>query len=148
MPQAGNIGDRPLPMPSPPRKVDQRQGTEQRAIVSPIQGTIRITPRARYLHDQPLATFAFKRAPALPRAQNSPHRPSRPHDHRHVSRQPRPRLLALAKRVSRPSRPHIDPSHSPPSLCRSPAPEARFLLPGQARRPITTRLLLPSRPPR
>jgi len=73
---------------------------------------------------------------------------TRPHDHRHVSRQPCPRLLAFAKRISRPPRPHIDPPYPSPPLGRTLAPEARFLLPGQARRPITSRLLLPSRPPR
>ena len=119
--------------------------------MSPIARTTQTSTgagRPRNLQNLTLAASAFKRVSVFLRAQNPSHRPSRPHDHRHVSRQPRPRLLALAKRISRTSRPHLDPSYSPPPLGRTPAPEARFLLPSQAWRPITTRLLLPSRSPR
>jgi hypothetical protein len=150
MPQAANIGDRPLPMPSPPRKVDQ--GKEQSS--EPLR---RQSKEQSKQHQEQDGRSIFTNKHLLHSPSNEPRQPFARKTHLTGHRGHTTTAMSLVnlahvcshlQNISRPSRPHIDPPHSPPPLGRSPAPEARFLLPGQARRPITTRLLLPSRSPR
>lgn len=61
-------------------------------------------------------------------AQKPGQRPSRPLDHRHVSRQPLPRLLTPAECISGSPRLDINTLHPDAPLAIAPAPEAGILL--------------------
>lgn len=75
----------------------------------------------RYLPDNTQSAYYSRRA-------NPGQRPLRPHDHRHVSRQPLPRLLTSAECISRSPRLDIDTLHPHAPLTIALAPKAGILL--------------------